>query len=143
MIHTERDFKKICIAVVLSNSSPCMPGSIGTIVIFLGHIHILADFLYTVVYVSTETIRITVSCVEAEQILVIFRREIFIEHGLNKRLYTHLKVCFICSAVSGLSSLITDNTISVVGLFQVKQIDCINASHTENKFCNIAAKFRK
>ena len=79
VVHAECHFKKIGITIVLGDGCPRMPKCIETIAVFLFHAHIPANFADTVVHVRIETVEITVSLVEVEQVFVFFVRKILVK----------------------------------------------------------------
>lgn len=144
VVHPKCNLIEVCITVILGDCAPCMTECVDTVeVILVFHPHILADFLDAVIDVGTETVRITVTEVEVEKILIVLCREILIEYGLDEGLDTHLYIRFIATAVAGLCPLVADDSVMIRLLLHVKEVNCIDTSEAEHQHGYVSAKFLK
>lgn len=95
VVHSKSHFCKTCSAVILGNSTPSVTERIDTVEVFFVHSHILADLSDAIVNIGSETVRVTVSLVEGEKELIIFRSKILFKDWLNEGLYTHLHISLV------------------------------------------------
>lgn len=84
MVHAERHFIKVGIAVVLGNGSPRVSERVIAIVVLLFHAHVGAYLAYSDIHVGIEAVGFAVTAVEYEQVFIILIfGEIFIKKSLG------------------------------------------------------------
>ena len=102
---------------------------IKTIAIIFCHTHIFAYLPNTDIYIGVETVRIAVSTMKVKQVFFIFiSRKILVKGGLDKRLNSHFHISLVSATVPNLCSLIANDTIAVICLFKLIQVNGIHST---------------
>lgn len=134
VVQAEGNLVQVGIAVVLRYGRPCMPERVETIIVLLCHSHVLAYFTDADVHVGVETVIVTIAAVENKQVLVILVfGKVFVERVLDERLNPHFHICLVLAAVPCLCPFVANDTIVVVFLLQLVQVNSIDTANAERE----------